>query len=572
MVFNFLKEEKNQSHNLEKLFFCYEPHGYVSSTYGDKSGISFKHLRDYKFETILPSYKSIFNNESNLLKFSFYDSSLISNYLKINKSIDKHNIKNFADLISKQEFVELKSFKLVKYKYSLLRKKNWYSFSPTAYGIRSLKKLTIKEFNEMPEYITNPDILPDPKVFEKYMKSLNIRDTKLTQYLWNEQTIKDYKKNAIINNDQRYNNHIKIYEDTKKQFYLNKSLDFIKYKNLLDKFKNKNNDGIINYLKFILFHSPYPKNIKPTILESEYNADDKVLIININLPDFDRVPMSKWNKNETDLLKVSKTEKNSVSEFCTYMITIRTLYEIFLYDTSKSISSIGLNGIVKSVNKATGHFETNTILSLFVKREQVEILNLELIDPKECFRSLKGVSASKIQDKIPIQPILTFKKDPRIVDSKNILDNLEEENLAVMEWDEFEHLIRELFAKEFSQEGSEVKVTQASRDKGVDAIAYDPDPIRGGKFIIQAKRYTATVDVSAVRDLYGTIMNEGANRGILVTTAKFGSDAYDFAKDKNITLLEGNQLLGLLNKHGYSFKIDITEARKILNLTPKKTY
>ena len=159
-----------------------------------------------------------------------------------------------------------------------------------------------------------------------------------------------------------------------------------------------------------------------------------------------------------------------------------------------------------------------------------------------------------------------------MIESKDILENLKEENLAVMKWEDFEHLIRELFAKEFSQEGAEVKITQASRDKGVDAIAYDPDPIRGGKFIIQAKRYTATVDVSAVRDLYGTIMNEGANRGILVTTAKYGSDAYDFAKDKNITLLEGNQLLGLLNKHGYNFKIDITEARKLLNLTPKKTY
>ena len=141
-----------------------------------------------------------------------------------------------------------------------------------------------------------------------------------------------------------------------------------------------------------------------------------------------------------------------------------------------------------------------------------------------------------------------------------------------MKWEDFEHLIRELFAKEFSQEGAEVKITQASRDKGVDAIAYDPDPIRGGKFVIQAKRYTATVDVSSVRDLYGTIMNEGANRGILVTTAKYGSDSYEFARDKNITLISGSELLGLLSKHGYNFKIDINEARKILNLTSKKTY
>ena len=88
-------------------------------------------------------------------------------------------------------------------------------------------------------------------------------------------------------------------------------------------------------------------------------------------------------------------------------------------------------------------------------------------------------------------------------------------NLAAMDWEEFEHLIRELFEQEFAVGGGEVKVTQASRDGGVDAIAFDPDPIRGGKIVIQAKRYTNTVGVAAVRDLYGTLMNEGANRGIL---------------------------------------------------------
>jgi len=76
-----------------------------------------------------------------------------------------------------------------------------------------------------------------------------------------------------------------------------------------------------------------------------------------------------------------------------------------------------------------------------------------------------------------------------------------------MNWEDFEHLIRELFEKEFSQNGGECKVTRASRDGGIDAIAFDPDPIRGGKIVIQTKRYTKTVGVSAVRDLYGTVLN-----------------------------------------------------------------
>jgi restriction system protein len=108
-----------------------------------------------------------------------------------------------------------------------------------------------------------------------------------------------------------------------------------------------------------------------------------------------------------------------------------------------------------------------------------------------------------------------------------------------------------------------VKVTRASRDRGVDAILFDPDPIRGGKYVLQAKRYTRTVDVSAVRDLYGTVLNEGANRGILITTASFGPDSYDFAKDKPISLVDGPNLLVMLQRHGKKFRIDLNEARDL---------
>jgi restriction system protein len=96
-------------------------------------------------------------------------------------------------------------------------------------------------------------------------------------------------------------------------------------------------------------------------------------------------------------------------------------------------------------------------------------------------------------------------------------------NLTTMDWQDFEHLIRELFSKIYSSEAVEIKVTQASHDKGVDSIIFDPDPIKGGKTIIQAKRYKNLVSVSSVRDLYGNVINEGDNRGILVTTSNFGA-------------------------------------------------
>lgn len=82
-----------------------------------------------------------------------------------------------------------------------------------------------------------------------------------------------------------------------------------------------------------------------------------------------------------------------------------------------------------------------------------------------------------------VAPVLqTSREDKRFVASREVGNQLDERfNLAAMDWEDFEHLIRELFEEEFKKDGGEVKITQASRDGGVDAVAFDPDPIRGGK-------------------------------------------------------------------------------------------
>ena len=177
---------------------------------------------------------------------------------------------------------------------------------------------------------------------------------------------------------------------------------------------------------------------------------------------------------------------------------------------------------------------------------------------------MKGVSATGLYNTIPIAPICSInKEDNRLIEGYGVIDNIDNEtNLAAMDWQDFENLIREIFESEFTSSGGKVRVTQASRDGGVDAIAFDPDPIRGGKIVIQAKRYTNIVGVSAVRDLYGTVMNEGATKGILVTTSNYGPDAYSFASGKPLTLMNGSNLLHLLEKHGHRARIDINQAKK----------
>jgi restriction system protein len=246
-------------------------------------------------------------------------------------------------------------------------------------------------------------------------------------------------------------------------------------------------------------------------------------------------------------------------------MALKTLYEQFKADYIDALSFIVFNGWVKSIDRVTCNETNACVLSIQANKEEFMKINLAQVDPKTCFKSMKAASCSTLHSLTPVAPILHLnREDLRFINSYTVAEGLDTStNFAAMDWEDFEHFIRELFEKEFSKSGGEVKVTQASRDGGVDAIAFDPDPIRGGKIVIQAKRYTNTVDVAAVRDLYRTLLNEGASKGILVTMSDYGPDAYDFAKGKPITLLNGANLLHLLAKHGHQAKIDIIGAKRI---------
>ena len=63
------------------------------------------------------------------------------------------------------------------------------------------------------------------------------------------------------------------------------------------------------------------------------------------------------------------------------------------------------------------------------------------------------------------------------------------------------------------------------------------------------------VPVSAVRDLYGTMIAEGATKGILVTTSYYGRDSREFAKDKPMTLIDGENLVHMFQKSGHNLHI-----------------
>ena len=377
----------------------------------------------------------------------------------------------------------------------------------------------------------------------------------------NHQALTNYEKSKAAYALEKH-----VFKEQQHQY--NKNVDVWR-----EEYSTRAPEAIVRYATEVLARSEYPDSFPRDCLMS-FDKEAGLLAVDFELPPQGAIPTKKHvkyvaNRGEFQESFISDSEFKRHYDEVVYQICLRTLRELFSSDRIDAIKTIVFNGWVHAIDKATGADIHPCIMTVQVAKNEFMALNLEHVDLKACFRSLRGISGGKLSDFSPVRPVLSLNRDdPRFVGSYNLAESLTEKtNLAAMDWLDFENLIRELFEKEFSKNGGEVKITQASRDGGVDAIAFDPDPIRGGKIVIQAKRYTNTVGVSAVRDLFGTVHNEGATKGILVTTSDYGPDAYEFAKGKPLTLLSGSELLYLLGRHGYHAKIDIKEAKTLLGET-----
>ncbi|QVQ35434.1 restriction endonuclease (plasmid) [Pseudochrobactrum algeriensis] len=389
---------------------------------------------------------------------------------------------------------------------------------------------------------------------------------------WEEINLSAFKKHeAETNNWMQLKDQFEAAETlAKNNFDKEQQAYNAKIDQLADGVSKGDTNSVIEHASLVLELSDYDDLFEKSY-QIEYQPEDKILLVQYELPSPDKIPTLKQvrfvaSTGEMKETHISDREKKNNFDAVCYQICLRTIHELFEADENENIQKILFNGTTSYIDRTTGQDATACIMSVLVDREKFMSIDLGRIDPKACFKNLKGVSAASLAALAAIPPVIEMNRDDRrFIEGRNTIDAIDyATNLAAMDWGDFEHLVRELFEKEFASRGGEVKVTQSSSDGGVDAVAFDPDPITGGKFVIQAKRYTRTVGVSAVRDLFGTMQHEGASRGILVTTADYGPDAYKFASEKPITLLSGSNLLHLLEKHGYNAKIDIREARQTM--------
>jgi restriction system protein len=316
-----------------------------------------------------------------------------------------------------------------------------------------------------------------------------------------------------------------------------------------DSYKAGDPESVVAYTEMVLERSEYPDSF-PQEFRAAFVPENKEVVLEYQLPSLDVVPSISEKLRKPNEIK--RLYQDLIASVC-----LRTIQEVFEADQPCHVDVIVFNGFVQGTDPSTGETIRPHVISVRTTRERFAEIHLDRVEKAVCLRNL-GAQVSRHADELqPVKPIVDFKMvDRRFVEQSDVISDLESRpNLMDLNPYEFENLVANLF----DRMGLETKQTRSHRDGGVDAVAFDKRPVLGGKVVIQAKRYKNTVGVAAVRDLYGTMLNEGANKGILVTTSGYGPDAFNFAKDKPIELIDGGGLLYLLQQVGIGARIVFPE-------------
>lgn len=110
-----------------------------------------------------------------------------------------------------------------------------------------------------------------------------------------------------------------------------------------------------------------------------------------------------------------------------------------------------------------------------------------------------------------------------------------------MTGEQFEFLLANLFTKM----GYTVRTTPTTGDYGADLLLFSNASV----IVVQAKRYTANVGVSAVQEIVSAKPVYSASQAMVVSTAEFTKAAQNLAMANNVRLVGRSELANLLRQY-----------------------
>ncbi|MEU6808110.1 restriction endonuclease [Streptomyces sp. NPDC046831] len=308
-------------------------------------------------------------------------------------------------------------------------------------------------------------------------------------------------------------------------------------------------EAVVEYFSAALHSSAaWPEGF-PRRASAAYDSAGRQLVLDWELPGYGVVPEAKsvrYVAADDQFRETARPvgRRRAVYREVLAQSMLLVLHQLFAADEYGALDSVALNGFVDARDPATGRRAHIVLATVMASRAVFTELRPEQVEGVSCLTdALRGQLASRPDQLTAVRPA----RRPQDVGGQGVAaGDGEEPDLYAMDPVAFESLVADLFRAM----GMRAVTTQRSNDGGVDVDALDPAPIRGGKIVVQVKRYRNTVPPAAVRDLYGTVQDAGANKGVLVTTSGFGPGSHTFARGKPLELVSGSELVDLLHRHG----------------------
>ncbi|WPP50037.1 restriction endonuclease [Catalinimonas niigatensis] len=442
---------------------------------------------------------------------------------------------------------------------------------PVAPSLMSYPKEPSFQDDEFSPKLSVIDMVIPPLKIKKEDKAY--KNFQLSYKKWREVCEEIDRENEVVK--EAYQDELRSWEKemrawkTKEENFYNEQQEMNAVVDQLEQdYGAKDPEAILEYCKMVLHNAQYPETF-PKDFTLDFSQHDQTLLLEYAMPSIHDMPILKDVVYLQEKDKFSKTylderQRTELYDAALYHTTLRVIYEMFKADKIDAIGAIRFSGWVVSVDPASKHKEKKCILSLHTTKEAFTEIDLSHEEPEDCFKLLGGVTHVQLSKLTPDESAEMNIEEKREIEQNKEPEDTEEviTNLAAMDSENFKHLFLEMLEKEFNQYGGEVNIIQSNKEGEVHAIAFDPDPIRGGKTIIYGKITMYPIDVLEVRELFGNVMKEGASKGILITTSDFVAEARDFAREKPLSLLDASALLFLLQKHGHTFRIDFNEVNR----------
>ncbi|MFD6229324.1 restriction endonuclease [Streptomyces sp. NPDC060232] len=313
-------------------------------------------------------------------------------------------------------------------------------------------------------------------------------------------------------------------------------------------------EAVVEYFSAALYASTAWPEVLPRQVAAAYDPAKRELVLDWELPLYTVVPEARAVQYlpSTDQDKVKPrpvTERRALYRDLLAQSLLLVVREMYAADEFGVLDSVVVNGFVDCPDPVTGQEAQFVLASVTAPRSTFTGLRLEQVSAVDCLvEGLRGQLSARPDQLTAVRP----GRRPDEVGGEVVShgghagDAEDEPDLFMMDPIAFENLVAELFRAM----GMEAVTTQRSGDGGVDIEANDPSPITGGRIVVQVKRYRNTVPPTAVRDLYGTVQDKGANKGVLVTTSSFGPTSYTFSNGKPLELVPGDKLVELLHQYG----------------------